>query len=76
MLDVAEPKRGRKAGGADGEKEKRRRNVIFISLDDRIEAALQKFLSRHRVKPDRSAVGLAALIEFLEREKCLGPAAE
>ena len=48
--------------------EKRKRAVVFISLDDPTEAALQKFLAAQRIPPDRSAVGFAALIEFLKRE--------
>lgn len=47
--------------------DKRKRNTIFISLDDATELRLQKFLETHRVKPDRAAVGLAALLEFLDR---------
>ena len=49
--------------------EKKKRNVIQITLDDAAERALQEFLDRQRVKPDRAAVALTALLEFLDREK-------
>jgi len=47
--------------------EKRKRNTVFITLDDATEARLQKFLDSQRVKPDRAAVGLTAILEFLDR---------
>jgi hypothetical protein len=47
---------------------KSRGPVLFIRLDDRTEAELVAFMRAHRVEPDRSAVGLKALHEFLERE--------
>ena len=51
-----------------GEPAKKKRNVIFISLSDADEAALQALINTHRIKPDRSAVGYTALIELLKRE--------
>lgn len=48
---------------------KKKRHVVFLTLDDIIEARLQRFIDRQRIKPDRAAVGLTALIEFLEREE-------
>jgi hypothetical protein len=32
--------------------EKRKRNVIFITLDDPTEAALQRFLDKQRITPE------------------------
>lgn len=52
------------AGEAAG---KRKRNAIFLTLDDATETRLQAFLEKQRVKPDRAAVALTALIEFLDR---------
>ncbi len=48
---------------------KRKRNSIFLTLDDATEEKLQRFLNKQRVKPDRAAVALTALIEFLDREE-------
>lgn len=48
---------------------KRKRNSIFLTLDDATETRLQRFLDRQRVKPDRAAVALTALLEFLDREE-------
>lgn len=47
--------------------DKRKRNTIFITIDDATEDRLQRFLDSQRVKPDRAAVGLTALLEFLDR---------
>ena len=47
--------------------EKKKRNTIFITLDDATEERLQRFLDSQRVKPDRAAVGLTAVLEFLDR---------
>lgn len=47
---------------------KRKRNVVFVSLDDATEDALQRFLKSQRVPPDRGAVGFTAIVEFLTRE--------
>jgi len=51
------------------ETSKRKRNAIFVTLDDATEVRLQRFLDRQRVKPDRAAVALTAVIEFLDREE-------
>lgn len=74
MLSVTEkPKRTKpsksspSAPKADSPGGKRKRNAIFLTLDDAIESRLQKFLDSQRVKPDRAAVALTALIEFLDR---------
>ena len=64
MLAMTTPKKpaaGKKA-------EKRKRNVIFVTLDEDTEALLQKFLDGQRVPPDRSAVAYTALVEWLKRE--------
>ena len=42
--------------------------VLYLRLTPEHEAALQSFMSRQRVKPDRTAVGLTALEEFLSKE--------
>lgn len=48
--------------------EKPKRNVVFVTLDDETEAAFQKFIGDQRIPPERSAVGLTAIVEFLKRE--------
>lgn len=63
MVIMSNPKKP-----AAGKAEKRKRNVIFLSLDDDAESLLQRFLDGHRVKPDRSAVAYTALVEWLKRE--------
>ena len=35
--------------------DKKKRNTIFITLDDDTEVRLQRFLNSQRVKPDRAA---------------------
>jgi hypothetical protein len=52
--------------GAKSEKPKR--NVVFVTLDEATEAALQRFLAAQRIPPERSAVGFAAIVEFLSKE--------
>lgn len=47
---------------------KRRGPVLFISLDANTEASLVAFISSQVVEPDRSAVGLKALREFLAKQ--------
>lgn len=42
--------------------------VLYLRLDDETEASLQAFIAAQRVEPDRTAVGLKALREFLSRE--------
>lgn len=54
-------------GGGKAGEAKRKRDVVYISLDPAVESALQKFLDSHRVKPERSAVGYSALVEFLTK---------
>lgn len=59
--------------------QKRRRNVVFLSLDDATEERLQRFIKSQRVQPDRAAVAFTALVEFLDRidrEKKPRPAGE
>jgi len=46
----------------------KKRNVVFVTLDDATEEALQRFIEAQRIRPDRSAVGQAAIVEFLEKE--------
>jgi hypothetical protein len=48
--------------------EKPKRNVVFITLDDATETALQHFIDAQPVKPERSAVGFTALVDFLKRQ--------
>ena len=47
---------------------KRKRNAVFVTLDEATEARLQRFIDAQRVKPDRASVVLTALLEFLDRE--------
>jgi len=47
---------------------KRERKVVFVSLDDDTDAALEQFRKAQRISPERSAVGYTAIIEFLRRE--------
>lgn len=46
----------------------KKRNAIFVSLDDDTEAAIREFIAAQRIPPDRSAVGFTALVELLTRE--------
>jgi hypothetical protein len=63
-------KMGRKPKNPAGEQPApKKRNVIFVTLDDTTERRLQLLIDRHRIKPDRAAVALTALIELLDREK-------
>ncbi len=41
--------------------------ILYLRLDDDTEAALQAFLARQEVKPDRTAVGMTALHQFLAK---------
>lgn len=56
----------KKPAAAKGDK--RKRNVIFVTLDDDTEALLKRFIEKQRVPPDRAAVAFTALVEFLKRE--------
>lgn len=47
---------------------RKKRNAIFLTLDGETERRLQLFLGQHRIQPDRAAVALTALKEFLDRE--------
>lgn len=58
---------------ADGGTKKR--YTVFITLDDATEAALVRFIADQRVRPERAAVGLTALTEFLTKEGYLPPPA-
>lgn len=42
--------------------------VLYVRLTDEHEAALAAYIARQKAKPDRQAVGLAALEEFLRAE--------
>jgi hypothetical protein len=42
--------------------------VLYLRLTDDHERALQAFIDAQRIKPDRTAVGLAALEELLAKE--------
>jgi hypothetical protein len=46
----------------------KKRNVIFVTLDEGTEWRLQQLIDRHRIKPDRAAVAFTAIIELLDRE--------
>ena len=65
MIGMAE-KPPKSAKGTSGAK---KRNVIQITLDQDADAKLQKFIDRQRIKPERAAVVLTALLEFLAREE-------
>src|SRR5262245_1761418 len=53
---------------AMAKKPARKRFVVFVTLDEPTERALQKFLDAQRIPPERSAVGFTAIVEFLKRE--------
>lgn len=55
---------------------KSKANVLFMRLSQDVENALVAFQNAQRVKPDRTAIGLTALLEFLEREGYWPPKAE
>ena len=42
--------------------------VLYVRLTHAHEEALDKYIQRQKAKPDRQAVGLAALEMFLEQE--------
>lgn len=42
--------------------------VLYLRLSPEHEAALQAFVNAQRIKPDRTAVGLTALEELLQKE--------
>lgn len=42
--------------------------VLHMRMPDFLEQALQAFIADQRVPPDRTAVGLTALEEFLRKE--------
>ena len=42
--------------------------VLYVRLTPAHDAALDDFIQRQKAKPDRQAVGLAALESFLEQE--------
>lgn len=48
--------------------------VLYIRLDDPTEAALQAFIKAQTVEPDRTAVGLKSLHEFLTKHGFWPPA--
>ena len=48
-------------------------SVLYLRLTPEHEAALEKYIQRQKAKPDRQAVGLAALEDFLEGEKLWPP---
>lgn len=56
-----------KTPNAKASADKKKRNTIFITLDEATEERLVRFMDSQRVKPDRAAVGLTALLEFLDR---------
>ena len=47
----------------------RKQAVLYLRLTSDHVAALEEYISRQRAKPDRQAVGLAALEAFLKEEK-------
>lgn len=63
MPGVSKQKPPKKAG-ATGD----RGPVLYLRLSAEHEAALQRFITAQRIKPDRTAVGLTALEELLQRE--------
>jgi len=44
---------------------KKRGPVLFVTMDEQTDAELQAYIAAQDVGPDRSAVGLKALREFL-----------
>lgn len=46
----------------------RKTPTLHMRLSDELEAALVRFISSQRIKPDRTAVGLTALEELLTKE--------
>jgi len=42
--------------------------VLFIRISKEVEDAIQSFQSAQRVTPDRTAVVMTAILEFLEKE--------
>lgn len=67
MVEMAEKKPAGKQPKSQ-KPPKRKRDVLFISLDSETEACLVAFIASQVVEPDRSAVGLKALREFLGKQ--------
>ncbi len=61
MSEPSKPKKGQKAAPKD------RGPVLYVRLDNTTEQALQAFMKAQTVEPDRSAVGMKALHEFLAK---------
>jgi hypothetical protein len=51
----------------------KKQSVLYLRLTPAHETALERYISRQKAKPDRQAVGLAALESFLEQEKLWPP---
>lgn len=66
----------KKANSSAASGPKDRGPVLFIRLKPEMEQALQAFIGAQDVEPDRSAVGLKALSEFLEKRGFWPPAGE
>lgn len=58
----------KKPGPAPSGTAKERGPILYLRLDDALEAAIQKFIKAQVVPPDRTAVGIIALQQFLERQ--------
>jgi hypothetical protein len=61
------PVMGKKRKSSEGKGAKPPRLVLFVSLTRADEDALQAYIAEQDVSPDRSAVGLKALHEFLAK---------
>jgi hypothetical protein len=60
-MSVMSKQRPKKPGAKD------RGPVLYLRLDEELEAALQAFIAAQTVPPDRTAVGLKALQDLLQK---------
>lgn len=51
-----------------GGRGKPRGPVLYLRIDPQLESALQSFIEKQRIRPDKTAVVTTALQELLERE--------
>lgn len=62
------PKRTKPVTGTAKKPKAEKPPVLYLRLTPAHEEALEKYIQRQKAKPDRQAVGLAAIEAFLEQE--------
>lgn len=73
MLDLmSKPKRTR--GRPPKRPAEERGPILYLRIDKQTDAAIQSFIASQLVPPDRTAVGLSAIHEFLTKHGYWPPA--